>query len=184
MMRLTWRTINYSIYLGSVALLLIAPVAYWYAIDLAASSGTPSEDDAPKVNSARKLPMNSARISLDSAQIAKAASVSLRRMNPPQVLPPTPPEPSKPDSPPPAPPALSFAGKLLGVIVDNNHKRSFAILELQPNEIVLVATGEPVSNALPGLIVSRVESKKIVLQNGDQSLEVPLAGTSEGGNEL
>jgi hypothetical protein len=69
----------------------------------------------------------------------------------------------------------------LGVIVDNNPERSFAILELQPNEIVLVATGEQVSDALPGLIVSKVDSKMIVLQNGDQSLEVPLAGTSGGG---
>ncbi|MFN8741012.1 MAG: hypothetical protein ACK5YR_13875 [Pirellula sp.] len=181
MMRLTWRTMNFSIYIGAVGLLLISPWGYWYATDLAATFVTTNDDDAPKVNSARKPPMNSARLSLDSAQIARAASVSLRRMNPPQVLPPTPPETSKPNSPAPVAPALSFAGKLLGVIVDKDPKRSFAILELQPNEIVLVATGEQVSNALPGLIVSKVESKKIVLQNGDQSLEVPLVGTSEGG---
>lgn len=181
MMRLTWRTMNYSIYIGSVALLLISPWGYWYATDLAATFVTTNDDDVPQVNFTRKPPSNSARMSLDSAQIAKAASVSLRRMNPPQVLPPTPPEPATPDSLPPVAPALSFAGKLLGVIVDNNPERSFAILELQPNEIVLVATGEQVSNALPGLIVSKVDSKMIVLQNGDQSLEVPLAGTSGGG---
>lgn len=182
MMRLTWRTMNYSIYIGSVALLLISPWVYWYATDLVAKFVTTKDDDVPKVNSARKPPRNSARPSLDSAQIAKAASVSLRRMNPPQVLPPTPPEPTKNVSPQPAAPALSFAGKLLGVIIDNNPMRSFAILQLQTNEIVLVATGEQVSNSLPGLIVSRVDSKMIVLQNGDQSIEVPLTGTSEGGS--
>ncbi|MCU0718140.1 MAG: hypothetical protein MUC83_00435 [Pirellula sp.] len=181
MMRLTWRTINYSIYIGAVALLMISPWGYWYATDLATTFVTPNDNETPKVNSTRKLPMNSARISLDSAQIQRAASVSLRRMNPPQVLPPTPPEPTKTDSPPPAAPALSFAGKLLGVIVDNNPKRSFAILELQPTEIVLVATGEQVSATLPGLIVSEVVPEMIVLQNGDQRLVVPLVRTNEGG---
>jgi type II secretory pathway component PulC len=98
-------------------------------------------------------------------------------MNPPAPLPPKPTVESNPVPTPPPKPTLQFAGKLLGVIVDEPPKPSFAILELQSKQIVLVPSGELITSELPGLTVERVDLGGIVLQNGDQFLEIPIHST-------
>lgn len=99
-------------------------------------------------------------------QIAKAAAVSLQRMQPPRPLPTEVVESQSPPiaSPPPPDPVVLFAGSLVGTIVDNDHRYSFAILQWPDNRVRLVSQGNPIDDSDGSPTIVEVKQEEVVLR--------------------